>query len=163
MSKFNATSQHADSPGVNFMPPAVFFICLAGGYLTELWLHWPVQLLPHPIGHYTGLTIALIGLLFGLLGNVKFRSLGVNVKPNLPASQLVTKGIYRFSRNPMYVGFILALFGIGIAKGSIPMVLSAVPMFLYLNWYVIRREEKYLARVFGEEYEAYRRRVRRWL
>jgi protein-S-isoprenylcysteine O-methyltransferase Ste14 len=43
------------------------------------------------------------------------------------------------------------------------MVLSAVPMFLYLNWYVIRREEKYLVRAFGEEYEAYRRRVRRWL
>ena len=63
----------------------------------------------------------------------------------------------------MYVGFILALLGIGIAKGSIPMVLSAVPMFLYLNWYVIRREEKYLVRAFGEEYEAYRRRVRRWL
>ncbi len=163
MSQSNATLQKADSAGVNFMPPVFFFICLAGGYLMEFWLHWFVPLLHQPICHYAGVAIALIGLFFGLLGNAKFRSLGVPVKPNLPASQLVTGGIYRITRNPMYVGFVLALLGIGTAAGSIPMVLSAVPMFLYLHGYVIRREEKYLGRRFGAEYEVYRQKVRRWL
>jgi protein-S-isoprenylcysteine O-methyltransferase Ste14 len=63
----------------------------------------------------------------------------------------------------MYVGFVAILLGLGWACGSLAMLLSAVPMFLYLDWYVIPREEKYLLRRFGEDYQTYCRRVRRWL
>jgi len=74
-------------------------------------------------------------------GRGKFRKLGLNVKTNLPAGTLVTNEAFRFSRNPMYVGFVSILAGLGLAAGSLPMLLSAIPMFLYLDWYVIRREE----------------------
>jgi len=63
----------------------------------------------------------------------------------------------------MYVGFVSILVGLGLAAGSLPMLLSAVPMFLYLDLYVIRREEKYMRRRFGIEYETYCQKVRRWL
>jgi protein-S-isoprenylcysteine O-methyltransferase Ste14 len=126
-------------------------------------LRWPVRLLPQPTGLYAGLAVASIGFLFMGWGHRRFTTLGVSVKTMLPASQLVTKGAYRFSRNPMYVGFVSILAGAGLAAGSVPMLLSAIPMFLYLDWYVIPHEERYLARAFGEDYKAYCKRVRRWL
>jgi protein-S-isoprenylcysteine O-methyltransferase Ste14 len=141
----------------------IFLGCLLAGVGLELWLHWPVSLLPQPAGLYAGLAVALAGFAFMGWGRGKFRKLGLNVKTNLPAGTLVTNEAFRFSRNPMYVGFVSILAGLGLAAGSLPMLLSAIPMFLYLDWYVIRREEKYLGRRFGVEYETYCQKVRRWL
>lgn len=156
-------SVRADSPGVNLMPPMVFWACLIAGVVLALWLRLTIRLLPQPLALCVGSAVAIAGLLFMLWGNSNFASASVNVKPNLPASRLITGGAYRFSRNPMYVGFVSILAGVGIAALSIPILFSALPMFLYLECYVIRREEKYLTRVFGDDYGAYSRRVRRWL
>ena len=156
-------SAKPDSPGVRFIPPWMFYACLVGGVAVELLTRWPVSLLPQPEGLITGLGVALAGFAFMGWGHRRFSSLGVNVKTVLPASMLVTEGAYRFSRNPMYVGFVAILAGLGLAAGSWPMLLSALPMFYYLNEHVIPREEKYLGRTFGEEYKTYCRKVRRWL
>jgi len=96
-------------------------------------------------------------------GHGRFQSLGVNVPSNMPASQLVTDGAHKYSRNPMYVGFISILLGLGIAAGSVWMIASALPMALYLSLYVIPREEAYLVRAFGDKYSTYRKSVRRWI
>ena len=152
-----------DSPGVNLYPSIVFLGCLVAGVVLELGHYWPVSLLPQPAGLCAGLAVALCGFAFLGWGHGKFRNLGLNVKTNLPAGTLVTNEAFRFSRNPMYVGIVSILAGLGLAVGSLPMLLSAVPMFLYLDWYVIRREEKYLRRRFGVEYEIYCKNVRRWL
>ena len=77
--------------------------------------------------------------------------------------RLVTSGVYRFTRNPMYLGLVAFPVGLGIVAGSWPVLVSAVPMFLYFDRYVIPREEAYLTRTFGADYAAYCRRVRRWL
>ena len=152
-----------DSPGVNLYPPIIFLACLLAGVALEHEHYWPVPLLPQPIGLGAGLAVALCGFAFMGWGHRKFRKLGLNVKTNLPAGTLVTNEAFRYSRNPMYVGFVSILAGLGLAAGSLPMLLSAVPMFLYLDWYVIRREEKYMRRRFGVEYEIYCKNVRRWL
>jgi protein-S-isoprenylcysteine O-methyltransferase Ste14 len=149
-----------DSPGVVIVPPAVFLTCLVCGAALSLWEGWYGWSLPLIIA---GLATGVAGFAFMGWGHGRFKSLGVNVKTSLPASQLVTKGAYGISRNPMYVGFVAILAGLGIANGSVPMLLSAVSMFVYLDWYVIPREEKYLARTFGDEYKAYCRKIRRWL
>ena len=157
------TTPRPDSPGVNLYPPIIFLACLLAGVGLELGHYWPVSLLPQPAGIYAGSAIALAGLAFAGWGRGKFRKLGLNVKTNMPAGTLVTNEAFRYSRNPMYVGFVSILVGLGLAAGSLPMLLSAVPMFLYLDLYVIRREEKYMRRRFGIEYETYCQKVRRWL
>lgn len=80
-----------------------------------------------------------------------------------PAHSLQTTGIYAFTRNPMYLGLLLLYSGIGVSKGNwwtfivIPLLIIAVQL------YVIRKEENYLQRAFGNEYLRYKKKVRRWI
>jgi len=150
----------ADSPGVRLIPPVVFCVCLIGGVAAALWTGWYGW---SPNLFAAGLVLAFAGFAFMGWGHRRFTSLGVSVKTMLPASQLVTGGAYRFSRNPMYVGFVAILAGLAIAARSVPMLAGAAVMFLYLDGYVIPREERYLARAFADAYAAYCRKVRRWL
>lgn len=152
-----------DSPRVYVIPPIIFLLCLVGGIVFEVLHASSMPFIPWLPRLLSGVAIAAAGFAFMGWGHGRFKSLGIEVKTFKPASQLVTKGAYRFSRNPMYVGFVSLLAGIAWAAGSIPMLVSAMVMFLYLDQYVIRREEAYLTRQFGENYKAYCRRVRRWL
>ena len=96
-------------------------------------------------------------------GFVTQRRAGTDPIPFNPTTRIVTHGLYRFTRNPMYIGFALWTFGIAILADSIWM-LGAVPIGLVLtNLLVVEREERYLERKFGEEYLAYKRKVRRWI
>lgn len=159
-------STRPDSAGVRIPPPVVFALCLAGGLLTAWVLEaWGLgdALLARPVRIALGAMIGGISFVFGAGGIGLFRRRGVDPSPNAPASRLVTSGVYRFTRNPMYVGLVMVLTALGIAAGSWPMLASALPMFLYLDRYVIPREEAYLLRTFGADYAAYCRRVRRWL
>lgn len=152
-----------DSAGVRLMPPAVFFACAAAGIV--VWLVWggTVPLVPWTVRWSSGAALAVAGFAFMGWGHRRFTRLGVAVKTILPASQLVTGGAYRFSRNPMYVGFVAILLGAGWFLGAVPLLAAAVVMYLYLDRYVIVREEAYLARTFGEAYKDYCARTRRWL
>jgi len=152
-----------DSAGVKVMAPSIFLCCLLSGICLEFMFMWP------PMPNYwlilliIGIIITSAGASFMMWGHGRFQSLGVNVPSNMPASQLVTDGAHKYSRNPMYVGFISILLGLGIAAGSVWMIASALPMALYLSLYVIPREEAYLVRAFGDKYSTYRKSVRRWI
>lgn len=153
----------ADSANVRILPGYIFVACLVAGIAVELWLPALTAELPQPVSFFAGLAIALVALLFIALGAGKFAVSQVNPMPYKPAAHLVTGGVYRLTRNPMYVGAVLMLVGIGVAAGSAPIVVSALPLFLFLNYHVIRREEAYLERAFGPDYLDYCRKVRRWL
>ena len=157
------TALNADSPQINFMPPRVFVLCLAGGAGLELVFSWSFDLLPLAWRLAWGLGLTAAGFAFMMWGHGRFTRQGVAVPTNQPASRLVREGAYRFSRNPMYVGFMAILLGLGLALDSAWMMLSAVPLAVYLAAYVVPREEAYLARTFGPGYEQYCRAVRRWL
>ncbi|NDY56174.1 isoprenylcysteine carboxylmethyltransferase family protein [Desulfovibrio sulfodismutans] len=152
-----------DSPGVYIMPPRIFLVCLLAGVVLHWVAPWPVPGLPRVFGLAAGLILAGSGFAFMMWGHTLFTRLGVNVKTIRPASMLVATGAYAWSRNPMYVGFLAMLAGLGLAAGSVWMVLTVLPMAFSLGLYVIPREEAYLARRFGSDYETYRRSVRRWL
>ena len=152
-----------DSPRVGLMPPKVFWLCLLAGLLLSWVFPWRMNLLSEAWLIACGVGLILAGFGFMMWGHGIFRGLGVNVPTNLPASELVSRGAYRFSRNPMYVGFVAILLGIGLAVGSYWMLLSGLPMALYLALYVVPREEAYLTRAFGDDFLTYRRAVRRWL
>lgn len=108
---------------------------------------------------------ALLGALLALVGVVSFRRARTTVNPMSPASSsaLVTSGIYRLTRNPMYLGFLLMLLGWGVWLAN-AAAFAAVPGFVvYLDRFQIRPEEEALASRFGREFGEYTARVRRWI
>ncbi|HWA39222.1 MAG TPA: isoprenylcysteine carboxylmethyltransferase family protein [Burkholderiales bacterium] len=110
-------------------------------------------------------TLLGLGLLVAVLGIFEFRRARTTVNPMKPAdaSALVTGGIYRFTRNPMYVGDVLILLAV-VVFFSNPLGLAGVVLFVaWMNLWQIPAEERALKARFGEAYEAYCGRVRRWI
>jgi protein-S-isoprenylcysteine O-methyltransferase Ste14 len=149
-----------DVPGVVAPPPVIFAAGLAAGLLVEHWFPQPV--LPLAWAHRLALVPFALGLL-GIAAVVSFRRAGTSPNPRTPSSQLVTGGVYRLSRNPMYVGFTLWYVAAACWKNSLWPLLFLPIVLLIMLYGVILREERYLARRFGDDYRAYQQRVRRWL
>jgi protein-S-isoprenylcysteine O-methyltransferase Ste14 len=159
----NANRIDQDSPSVNLMPPAVFSACLILGGILEFLFPTKLPLLSSYMRVTVGLAVAGAGFAFMMAAHELFKRIGTHVPTNLPASTLVVRGAYRFSRNPMYVGGSAFFLGIGLMVGSWWMLAAYLPLGLYLALYVIPREEAYMTRVFGDQYRAYCRNVRRWI
>lgn len=108
---------------------------------------------------------AAAGVAFDVLGLVAFRRARTTVNPLKPgkASALVTRGIYKLTRNPMYVGIALLLTAWACHLSALWPFLGPVLFVLYINRFQIEPEERVLKALFGEEYTAYAARVRRWL
>lgn len=111
------------------------------------------------------LTVLAAGLAVCLSGVLSFRHAGTTVNPLLPetASSLVSSGIYRYTRNAMYLGFAIALVAWSIYLASPIALLGVAGFVLYMNRFQIGPEERALAALFGDTFNAYRGRVRRWL
>ncbi|MCJ7597759.1 MAG: isoprenylcysteine carboxylmethyltransferase family protein, partial [Methyloceanibacter sp.] len=145
-------------------PPLLFFGAVVVGLLLSLAL--PIG---PGLGSANGLAVT-VGLIFIVIGfalaafSVRtFSRAGADVVPGRPATTLVTKGPYRVTRNPIYIGFTLLYFGIAILATSIWMLLLLVPLLIVLQRGVVLREEAYLETKFGETYEKYQAHVPRWL
>jgi protein-S-isoprenylcysteine O-methyltransferase Ste14 len=110
-----------------------------------------------------GMAIGAAGAGFALWCIVTFASMGKGTPaPFDPPRRLVSRGPYRFVRNPMYLGAALALAGAAIFYGSLALVAYAGGFLLAMHLFVVAYEEPALRQTFGQEYEAYCRRVRRW-
>jgi protein-S-isoprenylcysteine O-methyltransferase Ste14 len=112
------------------------------------------------------LSAALIIMGFGLSLRASnlFAIEKTEIRPTSPQNRvLITYGPYKISRNPMYLGMVLILLGVGFAIGTLPMFVAALADFLVLNFVFIPFQEAKMARQFGPEYEAYKKSVRRWL
>jgi len=152
-----------DSPGVNLMPPAVFWACLIAGGVLEYLFPQDFPFLSRTVRILSGTLLGGAGFAFMAAAHETFKRTGTPVPTNLPATAIVVRGAYRFSRNPMYVGGSALFLGIGAAAGS-PWILALyLPLAMYLACYVVPREERYLEREFGNPYRQYRRKVRRWV
>jgi protein-S-isoprenylcysteine O-methyltransferase Ste14 len=133
-----------------------------------MWL--AARLLPQldldlPLRYALAGSVGAVGLIVVLLAVVPFRHSRTTLDPRYPerASTLVTDGIYAVSRNPMYVAMLFGLVAWGLYLDNAAGLAVAPPCFvLYLNRRQIEPEERALAAAFGEDYERYRRRVRRW-
>jgi protein-S-isoprenylcysteine O-methyltransferase Ste14 len=109
--------------------------------------------------------LAMTGMLFDLLGLLAFRSARTTINPMAPqrSSALVTAGVYRITRNPMYVGMGLLLTAWAVALGSVWALAGPATFWLYITRFQIQPEERILKERFGSDFDAYCRRVRRWL
>lgn len=125
----------------------------------------PLLEVPAPIRVALAIAIAVAGGGFSLAGVVAFRRARTTVNPMKPdtASSLVSSGVYRVTRNPMYVGLLFVLVAWSIYLSSAWALLGAVAFVLYIGRFQIAPEERVLSTLFGSEYAAYRSRVRRWL
>jgi len=109
--------------------------------------------------------LAAIGIAFALAGSRTFRRAGTTVNPLKPerATRLVVAGVYRFSRNPMYLGLLLGLLALAVYLAAPVALVGPVAFAGYIQRFQIRAEERALEAKFGAEYVNYKRRVRRWL
>lgn len=144
------------------LPP----VLLAMAVVAMIALHRGVDLppiLPAPLNYWIGIPLMLAGLGLAAAGSREFRRRGTNIHTFRKPDVLVTDGVFSFSRNPMYLGFALALLGFAI-KLCTPLVFAVVAGFvLVVDLWYMRFEERVAAEVFGEPYEAYRRATRRWI
>ena len=146
------------------VPPALLMLIFGG----LMWLN--DRLLPETrlmINGHEVLTVLITvpGVLCVLAGIISFRLARTTVDPLHPerASSVVTSGIYRWTRNPMYLGFGLLLLAFAV-KLSNPVVVLWLPVFVwYMNRFQIIPEEQALERQFGDQYRHYCEHVRRWI
>ncbi|HYD86403.1 MAG TPA: isoprenylcysteine carboxylmethyltransferase family protein [Vitreimonas sp.] len=105
---------------------------------------------------------AALGVLFTAM--LQFRLANTQLLPNSPVNNsLVTGGVFALTRNPMYLAMTLFALGGALWFGRIPMLLAPVLMFAVANWVFIPFEEAKMRRQFGESFDAYCKRVRRWI
>ncbi len=145
--------------------PPVAAAGIAAALMYGLSIILPQFSFPLPFKNTITIIIFLFGLSIAALGVVSFRRRETTVNPTRPstASSLVASGVYRLSRNPMYLGLLMALIALGVylAKPLILLVV-ATAFVLYMNKYQIEPEEQALQRLFGEDFAAYKNTVRRW-
>jgi protein-S-isoprenylcysteine O-methyltransferase Ste14 len=105
------------------------------------------------------------GVAFDILGLVAFRASRTSINPLRPerASALVTRGVYRVTRNPMYVGMVFLLLAWAVYLSALLPFAGPVIFVLYITRFQIQPEERVLMSIFGAEFSAYAARVRRWL
>jgi len=150
-----------DNAGVHVPPPFVYVMAIGLGVLLQ-------RAVPLRIGGGGVRVIAAWACVaaFAALAGSSFQSFWsrhTSIVPIRPATTLVVSGPYRWTRNPMYVGMALLTLGAALWRNTWWIVVLLAPALLAIDRLVIAREEKYLRRRFGSDYEAYVRRVRRWL
>lgn len=145
------------------IPPLVLVVIFAAGMAA---LASAVPAAIH-IPQSEGLAIALVGTgaIVAMAGVAAFRHHKTTVNPFTPdeSSALVTSGVYRFTRNPMYLGFFLALLGWSAYLSNWAAALLPPAFIAYMNRFQIQPEERALQQSFGPEFTAYTQSVRCWL
>jgi protein-S-isoprenylcysteine O-methyltransferase Ste14 len=144
------------------LPPSLFLICIAAmGVLHLLWpgtrLHWhsPYQIVP--------LALLASGLGLAFWGSAHFSRAGTNIDTFREPGLLVTDGPFRFSRNPMYLGMVIALWGVAKLLGTASPLLVLLAFAVIVDrWYIVF-EERWMKEKFGDAYAKYQARTRRWL
>ena len=154
-------SENKDHADVKIHPPILTLIHIGAAFLLT-WLIPIPLVVPHAL-RLVGLALVVIGVLIGGAAFYAFGKARTTLDPHGSVSTIVSQGIYRFGRNPIYLAFLLMLVGFPLNSGSYWGVVL-VPVFVVLmNRLVIEKEEIYLEKKFGDVYTSYKARVRRWL
>ncbi|MEE9426647.1 MAG: isoprenylcysteine carboxylmethyltransferase family protein [Paracoccaceae bacterium] len=141
-------------------PPTIFLGALLVSALLEYFV--PFDLLPASIELTLGPLVIIVGVLLIRSTFREFKEENTTYDPFDISTNLVTSGVYQYSRNPGYLGLVIIQLGLAIVLGSIWVALSALVAALITSLFVIRLEEKKLADAFGESYLEYKSKVRRW-
>jgi protein-S-isoprenylcysteine O-methyltransferase Ste14 len=146
--------------GLPIPPPLLALLCLAGGLLLHLISSSPQEIFAH---HILGLFLIAGGTGLCFYAAALFQARGTTKNPQGEATTFVVEKPYTFTRNPMYLGITLVLFGFAVFFGSIVMLLAPILFVVVIDRMVIPLEEQNMERLFGPQYTDYQTRVRRWL
>jgi protein-S-isoprenylcysteine O-methyltransferase Ste14 len=153
---------HPDhGPGIIVPPPLIYII----GFLLAYAMNgfYPIPMFGPPLSIVLALIAVTPSAVLGLWSLLEFWRAKTNPLPHKPSSSLVIIGPYRITRNPMYVSLTLFYISLGFLLGISWTFVFLPAVILVMHYYIIRREESYLESRFGEQYQAYKQQVRRWL
>ena len=151
----------SDNAGVLTPPPIVYLAGLLIGFLIHYF--YPIAFLPKSLAVWIGISLILVSIPISLIAVLAFRRAQTSLDVRKTTTAIVTDGIYRLSRNPMYVSLALLYLGIGCWVNALWILLLIVPVLVVVDRGIIKREEQYLERKFGAEYVRYKSEVRRWI
>jgi protein-S-isoprenylcysteine O-methyltransferase Ste14 len=144
-----------------YKPPRIAMLLVAMAAL----IHWSLPLValgPESMKTW-GLVTGTAGFSLMMQAWWQFKTNDVAICPTANTSELITDGIYRFTRNPMYLGMVIMLAGIAMYAGTIPFYLAALGFIAILNYAFCPYEERKLSLTFGTHYADYSKTVRRWI
>lgn len=152
-----------DHAGVYIPPPLIYIAVFLTAVLIQRFVHLNNSFFVTTASRVIGSVMLLIGLIFNIPALRQFFKTKNTLITIKPANSLQTSGIYSVSRNPMYVSLVFFYLGISFFVGNWWNFILFPLLILIVQEYVIKREEKYLVRKFGEEYIAYKTKVKRWV
>jgi protein-S-isoprenylcysteine O-methyltransferase Ste14 len=152
--------QRRETAGVIAPPPVIYLGFLGLGFALERLL--PGAELPGWT-QWLGAVVIVAGVALMISFELAFKRAGTDANPYRPSSALATDGPYRFSRNPGYLGMAITYIGITLAAEAPWSLVMLLPATLVIQYGVVTREERYLERLFGEEYLSYKQTTRRWI
>lgn len=156
-------TSETNSANIRIWPPAAFLIAIAIGFVIDKISWWHVGI---PLGHWLerrlGWVAVVAGLAIMMTALGLFKKAGTSPEPWKQVSALVTDGVYRWTRNPMYLGMALMQIGVALLYDSLVTLLLIIPVIFWITRNVIEKEEAFMAARFGAEYDAYRTKVGRW-
>lgn len=142
------------------LPPVWLVVALLASFTLDRW--WPIARLVQTPWKYLGYLPLALGAVMAISSARAFRRAGTPVVPFEPSTTLVTGGWFRMTRNPMYLGLSLILFGVALIDGTLGAFLPLPVFVAVLHFRFIRAEERFLEGIFGDQYRDYRAQVRRW-
>ena len=149
-----------DAAGTAVPPPILYVGAMILGVILNFF--FAITFLPAVLAWTMGPLFVVVGIVLIVSA---FRALirgNTPLDPSLPTASVVKEGVYRFTRNPIYLSFTLICLGVSFTFNLVWALALLVAVFIAIDRGQIRREEKYLERKFGEEYLRYKERVRRW-
>ncbi len=156
-----SSAEDKRGPGLRFPPPLLPIGLLAGAWLLQQWV--PLALGDKTDLLLTGIFVVGVALLLAAIALLHFWRAHTHVEPWQPTTAIIHSGIFRYSRNPIYLAFCIATLGGALIINSWWGILAIAPLVALLQTLVIRKEEAYLEAKFGQIYLDYKKRVRRWL
>lgn len=151
-----------DSAKVGVPPPFIYLATLLLG-LSADWLLGLSLPLSQPVRMSALAACFVLGGVFGFPAMARFKRAGTDVKPWKTSSAIVREGVFRVTRNPMYLGMALLYLGLALGFASVSALVLLPVLLVLIQTQVIAREERYLEAKFGDEYRRYKAGVRRWL
>lgn len=152
-----------DSAAIRIPPPIFFFVCLGCGLLLEYLL--PISLINLPLVPrvIVGGIFIMIAIFFAASGFFMLIMNKTTFDTSKSTSKIVTNGVYRFSRNPLYLSLLLLLSAFAVLLSSLWIFMAIPVLYVLFLFKAVQPEEKYLLQKFGEEYLHYSKKVRRWI
>jgi protein-S-isoprenylcysteine O-methyltransferase Ste14 len=159
-----AVNKHAAHTRAWETSETVFGIPLLLGLILGYLFPLPLSaLMPRAASVSAGILLLLAGLAIIVITRRQFNQAGQPTDPGNPTTQLITTGIFSWSRNPLYLGVVITFIGLGTLLNSLWLLILLVPAMIAAHYILIVPEEQYLEAKFSESYHQYARFVRRWV